>query len=53
MIPHQVEEAAKVIAAYELFDWNLLPESDSTAVRDREAFRTIARASLEAAHGGQ
>ena len=51
MNDHQVEAAAKVIAAYELFDWDILPESDSAGMRDRTAFRAIAKAALEAARG--
>lgn len=47
----QVDLAAKVLASYELFDWETLPETDSAGYRDRQAFRQIASAMLDAAHG--
>lgn len=52
MNPKQVEAMAQVLASYELFDWNSLPENSVTESRDREAFRIIAAAMLDAAHGG-
>ncbi len=51
MSDKQIEAAAKVLARYELFDWDTLLEDDTTGVRDRAAFRVIATAILEAAHG--
>ena len=45
----QVIAVAKVFARYELFDWETLPEVDPNGLRDREAFKLIAKAALEAA----
>ncbi len=51
MSDKQIEAAAKALARYELFDWETLLENDPIGVRDRVAFRVIATAMLEAAHG--
>lgn len=52
MNPKQIEVMARVLASYELFDWDSLSENSVTEFRDRQAFRTIAAAMLDEAHGG-
>ncbi len=51
--PKQIEAAARVLASYELFDWESLPEIDPGGWRDRAAFRMIAAAILDATRSSQ
>jgi len=47
----RVTEAAKVLAKYDMYEWDTLPETDPQG-RDRTSFKQIAEAMLEAADEG-
>ena len=53
MSAKQIEQMARVLASYELFDWASLPEHDPASFRDREAYRQIVRDMILATHDGK
>ncbi len=52
MSAKQIEAMARVLASYELFDWDSLPEQDVSGWRDRKAFRAIVENMIIAMHSG-